>query len=421
MRSVSVFECPFCFVVDNQQLVAIGSEISYRCLHCKAYHAFLENPYWDFVDNFRGVFSRYIGSTDQNEWRYEPKHVLVKDLSGIQKLQRRFSQILNTKAQVHTDSKIILISRTKLSSKESADRTIFFANASCNTHFQECFRAVVQMKDHLSNSYSKSTYNILIRNFLTASISPDKLLGLDELWEVDNFSKLCTYECSPSDLSALLSFETQLNAFLDTFKNHAYVISKCPKPAKHGSKILKDLLRAEPNFSLTLSTGLRPKGKYVAILLRQDSSHRAGFWTKAQIEPIWNFIREHNRHPVLVACSHKEQQQCISLGFEHIYLEGLVAQSFFFENFCIGVICGAGSCCNIPCLHHIPMIAFTKDRCYPTDFYCFGRLASKFEYSEVFGGKLFISDNVIEIRVDKSQETSFFSSLELAKSWIEKL
>jgi hypothetical protein len=415
MLTGSVFTCPFCKKIGNQTVLFLGSEFSYQCPHCRAVHCFLENPHWDFTENFRS-FSGWAGSTNLVDWKLDQRPNKVRSFQVTTDLKNAFDVLLdNTPAENPRNLTI-----QKLSSKDSSQKTIFFANASPNPHFQECFRALVQMQSHLLNPFSKTTYNILLLNSNLKFLDTRKLVGLDEVWTIEDYSQkdhVWYVKDNLKDNVHARSLAYAINNAIRSFNNFGFVISKKAGPTPFGTSLIHNILQKD-NITIRTNLGREVAEKYLAVLVRPDTEQRAGFFSTDQIREIYDFAIRNKKTPLLVACTPTEKSQCLNLGLEFVFLKDMAEQSYFFKHFCLGVICGHGSCCNIPCLHEIPVLAFAKDRFFPDDFYCFGRLTCAYNPKHLFYGDLYKPQNVVELRVSKG-ETRITNHLNEAQKWID--
>lgn len=415
MFTASVFKCPFCENVDNQQVIFIGSEFSYRCPHCKAVHCFVENPHWDFTENFRS-FSGWAGSTNLMDWKIDQRPNRTRSFETTSNLKKAF-EILLDDTEITQSRKLTV---EKISSKSPSQKKIFFANASPNTHFQECFRALVHLQAHLLTPASKTTYNIILINSNLRFLDINKLKGLDEIWIIEDYSyrdHVWYVKDYLDDSGPARSLATHLNKAIKSFNNSGFFISKKAAPTPFGPSLIHNILDKE-NIKITTNLGRKVSQKYLAVLIRPDTAERPGLHSLEQVEEVLDFVIQNKQRPLLVACTPSEEIQCSKLGKEFVYLKDMAEQYHFFKNFCMGVICGHGSCCNIPCLHGLPILAFAKDRFFPNDFYCFGRLTSLYDPKHFFLGDLYKPGNVSEIKVLKNP-TKITDHLTEAQKWMD--
>lgn len=430
MITNSKFLCPICKKEDHQKVLFLGSEFSYKCINCSATHCFNENLYWDFVGNFRKhgcgdykwKLSRYVGTMKKSEWYSEDKDLCLttpQDAFNIKKLRLAFEKLVG----LHDGE--VDVDVMKLSPKSADNRQFFIANAITNDHFQECFRAVVRMKDHISTLESKSSYNILITDKkMDICLQPvSKLEGVDEVWRVKNWNRNQTmWHLSerPEYINDAIALGNTISKMLDCLDGYAMAISKGVGPCRQGKAALKELLFTE-KFELRTTKGNLIEGKHIGILVRNDSSNRAGFESENQIKEVCEFVENFGFKPLLIACTDQEEQICKGTSAPSLSAKTLQEQVVFYENFCLGVIGTNGSGCNIPCLYDLPLLSFAKSRFFPDDFYCMGRLSSPYDCSKAFGGELSKQEYVVEIRCDPNKPTSVMDHLEQAENWIKGL
>ena len=424
------FTCPVCKNTDPQKVLFLGSEFSYQCLNCSAVHCFVENLYWDFTDNFKfhggsdykWKLSRYAGTRSvDGEWFFDPKDICSRtpfDVSNMQKWRVAFDKLIQAPSSGEVKVNVIKLS------ERSPKGLIFIANAVTNEHFQECFRAVVRMKEHLATEESKFSYNILLMDKkMDVCMQPmSKLKGVDEIWYVnwDKKQSLGYAAENPGAIQEAVALASTINRLLDSLEGEARIISKKASPCILGVQALKDLLSSEI-VTLRTASGDLIEGKQIAVLVRSDKPERAGFSTEKQLKDVCNFVRKFGYKPLLIACSEIEEEICKSVSEPALFAKSLIEQVVFYENYCCGVIGTNGSGCNIPCLYEIPLLSFAKSRFFPDDFYCMGRLASSYDSSAAFYGKLSKPDSVIEIKVNQNSPTSILDHLEQAELWIKGL
>jgi hypothetical protein len=422
MKTYSKFLCPNCKTEDNQRIIFLGSEFSYQCYSCSAIHCFVENLYWDFTDNFKKNLWK------QNEWTHNlyagtitKEKLWINDNSPISYMAK-IKTAISALAHVNNNEEKH-ISVIKLSNKISNE--CYIANAIVNDHFQECFRAIVKMKDHLSIEYSKSTYNILILDKkMTICIDPlSKLDGIDEIWLVNDWDKKQSmWHVSENihDIQPSIILGNSITKMLDSIDCKTMAISKRKGPCDIGKNGLKQLLYSNRRELRTINNDII-SNKYIAVLVHRDSNIRAGFFSEKQIKDICDFIRSHNLQPMVVACTNSEEQICQKISEPVLLAKNLSNQVIFYENFCLGVIGTNCSGCNIPTLYDLPILAFAKKRFFPDDFYCFGKLLSPFDNTKPFNADLYKPDFVTEIRVDPAKPTSILDHIEKAKTWIQNI
>lgn len=422
MITVSSFCCPCCNTAGRPVVVAIGTDFSYKCQACNAVHCFLENLYWDFTDNFKPPrLSRYAGTVDASYSCWVDTELFEKDRVAIERLQIGFTQILLNKQQTQAADSAVL--QFKLSRKSVNGRTVYLANAACNSHFQECFRGVVRMQEHLWQAKAIDTYNILMVNDHTR-IFEKGLAGLDEMWvlpEIPTKVGYCYVSEMPDDFEQAVQLSLQLDRLLSGYSNSSYVISKCGFAAARSREAVLSLLNGLKNITLIDNQQRALEKKYVAVLVRNNGHERAGFDSKPAITAAMACVVNCGFQPLVVSCTNAERQLCSKLDIPFVHLASLREQVCFYRNFCAGVICGAGSCCNVPCAYGLPVLAFSKSRFWPNnDFYCFARLLSPYDSDKIFGGKLTKPDNVIEVQVPATC-TDFVTTFQgLTKEWLRQ-
>ena len=219
-----------------------------------------------------------MGTIKNSDWLFEDKDLCLKttqDVSNMERLRLAFEKMDGSNVgEVDVDV-------AKLSEKSPDNRQFFVANAITNHHFQECFRAVVRMKDHISTLESKSSYNILILDKkMDICLNPvSKLDGVDEIWRVKNWSEnQSAWHVSerPEEIEDSLALGNTISKMLDGLDGKAMAISKGLGPCRLGKTALKELLFCE-KFELRTTKGHLIEDKHVGILVRNDSPDRAGF------------------------------------------------------------------------------------------------------------------------------------------------
>jgi hypothetical protein len=362
-----------------------------------------------------------VGTIKNSEWSFEDKDLCLKtpqDVSNMERLRLAFEKLVRPYGgEVDVDVDVI-----KLSQKITDNRQFFVANAVTNHHFQECFRAVVRMKDHISTLESKSSYNILITDKkMDICLQPaSKLDGVDEIWRVKNWAtnqSVWHVTEKPEEINNAIALGNTISKMLDRLDGKAMAISKGLGPCRLGKKAIKELLFCE-KFKLRTTKGHLIEGKYIGILVRNDLPDRAGFESEGQIKEVCEFVRKFGLKPLLIACNDQEEQICKRVSEPSISAKTLQEQVMFYEHFCLGVIGTNGSGCNIPCLYDLPLFSLAKSRFFPDDFYCMGRLASIYDCSKLFGAELYKPESVVEVRCDPNRPTSIKNHLKLAKQWI---
>lgn len=433
MLTLTTFKCPNCQKEDHQKILFIGSEFSYKCLHCDSIHCFLENIFWDFTDNFnkhgcgnyRWYINRYIGTINlEGIWtgdEYLSPRTKGDYVSEVRiKAREFFRHSINTMKINHNTTRL---EKIKLSNKKA--QKIYIANAICTEHFQDCLRAIVRMKEHTQQAISKDTYNILILDqkmkFFIKPIS--KIIGLDEIWYVDwypsftwNYGMYNTHHIAES-----VRLNNSINIELDKHESLAKCISKNGFSSIYGTDIIKELFQSNKKL-LKNSNNIVLNKKYIAVLIHSDDSHRAGLASAEQIKNVCKLIKQSGFNPIIIACTHSEINIAKSVKDEEILIaNSMEKQACFYQNYCIGVIGTNCSGCNIPCLYHIPLFTMAKGRPFPDDFYCMGRLLSPYDCKEAFFGKLTKPTSVTEIKIDPAKPTSIISVQDEFLHWIRGL
>lgn len=427
MKTLIKFYCPNCNIEDHQKIIFIGSEFSYQCTHCNAVHCFLENNFWDFTDNFiehgcgayKWRLNRYAGTFHNNQWYGDDL------MDGFRKNDYTNSCLINSRNFFNKAINELSTNKynsikneiVKLSNKSHKNKQIYIANAVSTSHFQDCLRAVVRMKEHLVGDESNDTYNILIMDSKTKFLLKpiNKMNGLDEIWYID-WSHKCSWDYGMKHLDDLidnLSLSISINSKLNQYSNIAKSISKCGFPSKYGVGPIKELFDCN-----------RPKdvNKYVAILIHDDNEHRSGFRYGKQITDVYNLILESGRSPIVVACTNHETNIAKSIrDIKYVSLTTLHKQSKFYKYNCAGVVGSNCSGCNIPCLFEIPLFTLAKTRYFPDDFYSMGRLLTKYDCNEGFFGCLNKPETVTELKIDRSKPTNIFDVKDDFIKWLNKI
>lgn len=428
MITSTIFQCPQCKKSDHQKIIFLGSEFSYVCENCGASHCFLENAFWDFTDNFKehgcGTYkwrlNRYAGTLHNGQWygEYLMNSFRKNDYTNSCLFNSRyfFNEIINL-LSVNKKNNSIKNQTIKLSNKSHSNKKIYIANAISTSHFQDCLRAVVRMKEHLVGDESNDTYNILIMDCKTKFLLKpiNKMNGLDEIWYID-WSHKCSWDYGMkhlNDLTDNLSLSISINSKLNQYSNIAKSISKCGFPSKYGVEPIKELF---------CCSRPRDNNKYVAILIHDDNEHRSGFRYGKQITDVYNLILESGRNPIVVACTNHETSIAKSIrDIKYVSLTTLHKQSKFYKYNCVGVVGSNCSGCNIPCLFGVPLFTLAKTRCFPDDFYSMGRLLTKYDCNEGFFGRLNKPETVTELKIDQSKPTNIFDVKKDFIKWLNKV
>lgn len=399
------FFCPHCKKQDYQKIIFLNHDFQFQCLHCEAFNIF---HYQTLTINN----SLYIG-TFKDKWIVKNFNYCRtnNDYINTQKTLLYFEYLISKFNDNNNESTAGLVMTSKISEKRYQNQKIFIANASPNRHFQECIRGVIRMKEHLLESNSSNYYNILIKNEKTNLLCDplSKLNGLDELWEIQSSHVGNHFDEKIDQKSIELS--TELTCRLNQLDSQAQCVSKQAGPTMHGPKLIKDLFYLKNEKVLYLNyrnQKIKVDKKYIAVTVRSDNLNgRAGFDDPAEIHQICSLIRQRGFIPIVVACSKSEINICSKLqDVETLIMISLEDQVLFYSEYCYGMVGTNGSCCNIPSLFNIPMFILARDRQFPDDFYCFGRLISPYLENHPFHGELWKADNVWEYAVDMEEKTS---------------
>jgi hypothetical protein len=434
MITLTSFECPNCKKEDNQEVLFIGSEFSYKCSHCGAVHCFLESLFWDFTQNFKNNgcrnykwnINRYIGTFNGEKWigddLLDPEKEGDYISSSRKKARNFFSKVLVGEKDDIGDLNLFTI---KMSDKKS-NKLLYVASAIHGNHFQDCLRAVVKMKEHTLSPESCSSYNVLILDKKTKfCLKPlNKMNGLDEIWYVD-WSVNYSWDWGMKNLENIkesIMFSNSINKKLKEFSGYARTISKSPFPSIYGTQPIKDIFRIKNNLKLKNVSNQVVDKKYIAVLVHPDNQNRSGFASEKQIKDVCNIIKQFNLDVILLACTDFEEKTARSVQGEEILIaKSLEKQAFFFQNYCLGVVGTNCSGCNIPCLYQIPLFALAKKRSFPDDFYSMGRLLSEYDCSSAFFGDLKKPNSVTEIKIDENKPTDILDYKSEFELWINQL
>jgi len=367
-----------------------NKDFQYKCHNCESIHIFHCNKEYNLVDNMH----LYVGTVDKtfnwvvtnSMWGASWKNEYVLDF-----YLKILHDMTNQKLEISK-----FVTKNKISNKPYNKQHVFIFNSIVNGHFQECFRGIVRLKEHLLTKNSEQYYNILIMDDITEICkSPlSKVDGLDEIWyvsDVDNY--------------ALLSQE--ITKMVSSYDSKTTCISKKTGPTIHGVELIKNLLKLNDK-KLLKSNKNQIENKYIAITVRNDYiKGRAGFEDKEEISKICNMITERGFVPIIAACTENEFRICEKIdSVEVLLIKSLEDQIAFYSEHCYGMVGTNGSCCNIPSLFDIPMFILARIRRFPGDFYCFGRLISPYKENNAFHGELWKSDNVWEYPVEMEEKTS---------------
>lgn len=426
------FCCPNCFKLDHQEIIFLGSEFSYQCKHCLSVHCFLENLYWDFTQNFlehgcgdnKWKINRYAGTINQNkEWIGEDMMppIFAGDFVGqsIQKARNFFKEILTKDDKEKTN-----ITITKTSDK-TKNGLFYIANALCSSHFQECLRSVVRMKEYTLKPESKHSYNILILDEKTKfCIEPvDKINGLDEIWYLDwSIKSIWSYVMDHiDDFKDSLFLSNTINEKLKNLHGESRVISKCCSPTIYGIQPIKDILYTNKNELKDIDGNLLNK-KYIAILIHQDNNQRAGFEDIQQIETLYDLIKSQSYEPIIIACTNFEENIVKKIKYKRaLIVKKIEDQIIFYNNYCRAVVGTNCSGCNFPCLYNLPLFTLAKNRSFPDDFYSMGRMLSPYDCNFLLNGDLTKPNTVLEIKTKQDEPTNILNHKQEFLNWINKI
>lgn len=412
MINNSKFLCPNCRKEDYQEIIFLNYDFQYKCSHCDCFHLF----HYSGSNDIKNNINLYIGTINNKaEWIMQNTsscHNNIDDKNQY-KIFILFESLIKNRQQYQYSIKDInIIQRYRLSNKPYLGQLIFIANASPNSHFQECLRAIVRMKEHLLSENSKSFYNILIKNNITDLCvnQPSKLQGLDEIWEIDNTSDN-------------LSISKNLTEYLHLYNSKAICVSKKTGPTKYGSQLIKNLLELKEYKHLYTTNQEILSHKYIAITVRRDSiGHRSGFDCQEELGNLCSIISSKGFIPIIIACTKSEINICNQIkNIKTLIATSLEDQIVFYSNYCYGLVGTNGSCCNIPSLFDVPMFILARERPFPDDFYCFGRLTSPYIEDHPYNGDLYKPNNIIEYRLKNDAKTSISTYYNEFNDWLYSL
>lgn len=435
MISKDEFVCPNCNNCDRQKIIFLGSDFSYQCPKCLSIHVFVENLYSKFQDNFvyhgcgsyKWKLNRYIGTYSlHNGWINDINTTAKNTHEATQYTNARigFEKIILDKAQ----NDLLMISKQKISDRSLSNAdSIFIANAINTKHFQDCFRAVVRIKERTLDD--PSSYKILIMqsNMDICKNPIYKLHGIDEIWTVNSWNKKMDWYYilnNTNDLYDIKMLSVSITQELNKYNNTAEAISKRPGPTKYGNSLIKELLQTNKK-TLRDYSGSIIEYKYIAILIRKDYPDRAGLETIDQIQSVCHQIRMSGLRPIIIACEDREENICKSICKEIdapiLIAKNLEDQIIFYSEHCCGLVGTNCSGCNIPALYDIPMFIMAKGRFFPDDFYCMGRMLSPYDCTQLFNGNLTKPNNVVEVRSMNDKPTSINNHLENFYVWLKNI
>lgn len=179
-------------------------------------------------------------------------------------------------------------------------------------------------------------------------------------------------------------------------------------------------LEPQKQRQLYTSDGQILLNKYIAITIRRDSiGNRAGFDDKEELRKLISIIYSKGFIPVIIACTQNEINMCDKIKDAKILPAiSIEDQTIFYSQHCYGMVGTNGSCCNIPSLYDIPMFILARERTFPDDFYCFGRLISPYIENHPYNGKLWKSDRVLEYTLNHNEKTSIDKYNEEFNDWL---
>jgi len=410
MLSASALLCTHCNTKRYQRVSFVGCEFAFECPECGALHLFYESLHYDLNTHFiEEVWNRYSGYW-LNGALYPYKNRSGQVVEG-------FNKVLST---ITPDSSSIGIEKIKLSKKDQRGK--FFIGSLLHDHYQEALRPLYHMKGYVK-AQKQNTYNIAIipknKSFEGLLVQHERLRGVDEVWAVPfNMRARWPHIHSEEDVKVSWELNHAITKELHQLEGIGYTISKRAGAVPNGRQILKEML--EPTLPIVLkdSRGQTLYDTYVGILCKGDSSQRAGLCLKEQFEKIVELVIAHNRKPLLIATTKHEVAQITSLKVDipHIEVLSIEQQAQLYRDhieFVIGTNCSG---CNIPCLYEVPMLTFVKERKFPDDFYCFARMASKFDkQNPPWFAHLEKPDNVTEQLVDTAYPVDIEQYADLIK------
>lgn len=372
MISKTCLKCRCCNERRYPFVKFIGTEFAFECSCCGALHLFYESLHFDIEENFKQeTWNRYIGYWQNGKLEVQ---------SNVSKSVIDSFTLLLQNQRV---DEVIEIQQIKLSNRERNGK--FFIASMLHDHFQEALRAVYQMKGHIE-AKTFDAYNILIvpldRRFKFLLEEKAKLKGIDEVWVVPFDKRLrWPYINSVKDASFSWSTHSAIQSLLDKCEGLGVTITKRAGAVPNGKEILKNLLEPLKPQPLYDNSGQLLTGKYVGILFKQPSSNRAGLFKAEQFEHIKTFITNYQQKPLLVLTNENDRNKVekLNLSIPYVYVPEVCSQAQVFKEHIRLVIGTNCSGCNIPCLYDIPLFSFAKGRRFPDDFYCFARMASKYD------------------------------------------
>lgn len=413
MISVNAFVCRQCGEERYQKVLFIGLEFAFQCPCCEAIHLFYENIHYDINDHFNNApWSRYIG------YWYQRKlfsHSAIKE-----EIVEKFKRLIEGRHN-HDEDQII---KHRLSNKVPNGK--FFVTSMLHDHFQEAFRALYHMKGHLSSKYN-DTYNVLIVPktdlFSWLLQEPLKIKGIDEVWEVP-FARCHRWPFANKDEDVKASWEVcnEVQKALDKLEGIGTVINKRAGAIPNGKQIIKELLEPLNPKPLRDSRGDYLKGTYVGVLFKSETAERAGLWKASHFQEISVIVKDIDLKPLLIIVTQSDLDRVKQLDqpIPYLFAPTVLQQAQVFRNnihFVIGTNCSG---CNLPALYDLPMYVFAKGRTYPDDFYCFSRMASKFDKKQPWNGAFEKADNIHEEAIPLEKPLQIILYRERIQNWIIK-
>lgn len=426
------FSCPNCNERLHQRIVFLGSEFSYECPACRALHIFAENLYADFQDNFRvhgcrdspWSMSRYIGTLKRDgAWMatlpWTDGTVADRMTCG----RMRLAAAALVRAMDATTDRLKILKRP---GRGVAGRPrLFVANAVPTSHFQDCLRGVVRMKERLVSGEGDCGTLLLAGSSMELFFreADARLAGIDDVWFVPEWTSAMDWMYlarRPNDVAAAACLAATITEEFDRLECLAEAVSKRPSPTPHGDGLIRDLLAADPGLELRDTRGELIDAPHVAVLVHSDSRHRAGFQSPGQLGEACRAIAAKGLRPIIVACSPSEAAACAGIvGERVVVLRTLEHQAAFYARWCRAVVGTNCSGCNLPCLYGLPVFALAKGRRFPDDFYCMGRMLSPYDCRYLFNGDLTKPDSVVEIGIDPESETRVSLCAAAFDAWLD--
>lgn len=412
MISSTALTCRNCAQQRYPIVKAIGGEFAFECPCCGALHLFFESIHFDLEEHFADPrWSRYVGFYYKNK---------MYPAGGVGEVDaRRFARLLRRYSANSGSLEIVKLS-------EKYDNGKYFVASMLHDHFQEAFRAVYHMQARVASNTDE--YKILIVpndgrfDFLLEEAS--KLKGVDEVWIIPfETRQRWPFANSPDDVESSWVLSNTLQKEFDRRDGIATIISKRAGAVPNGKQILRNLLEPlNPKPLYDVDQNLLTD-RYLAILVKQDSSDRAGLYSRRQFKKIAEYSRTIGLLPLIVATGMREALKVKSFGLDIpiVFVPTIAEQAQLFRNnvaFVIGTNCSG---CNIPCLYDLPLIAFAKERTFPDDFYCFARMASRYDKNAPpWYGNLEKADSVLEIEVPKEQKINIEDYHDQILDWLIK-